>query len=100
MNWNNFKETMLDDKTAYVAIMFKKYDTDEDGEITKKEREEMLARVESENPTHAQKLSEFFSFMMANFDADNDGIVSKDEFLNGVRNWMIGRSVKVFNEQM
>ena len=90
MDWENFKEMMLDDKAAYVAIMFKKYDLNDDGMITPEEREEIQAKLMNENPTHGTKMSQFFAFMMNNFDTDGDGIISKDEFFTGLRNWMDG----------
>ena len=98
MDWGNFKEMMLDDKAAYVAIMFKKYDLNDDGMITPEEREEIQAKMANECPTHATKMSQFFAFMMNKFDTDGDGIISKEEFLTGVRNWMVGKSKKIFQE--
>ena len=96
MSWKNFKEVMLDDKTSYVAIMFKKYDLNDDGTITKEERDELLSKAETENPIHSKKLAEFFAFMMKNFDADGDGEITKEEFLHGVRKWMIAKAEKMF----
>ena len=98
MDWGNFKEMMLDDKAGYVAIMFKKYDLNDDGMITPEEREEIQAKMANESPTHATKMSQFFAFMMNNFDTDGDGIISKEEFLAGVRKWMVGKSKKIFQE--
>ena len=95
MDWENFKEMMLDDKAAYVAIMFKKYDLNDDGKITPEERKEIQERMTNESPIHATKMSEFFAFMMANFDTDGDGIVTKEEFLTGVRSWMGAKSKKI-----
>ena len=95
MTWENFNEMMLDDKAAYVAIMFKKYDLNDDGKITPEERQEIQERMANENPIHATKMTEFFAFMMANFDTDGDGIITKEEFLTGVRNWMDAKSKKI-----
>jgi len=95
MGWENFKEMMLDDKAAYVAIMFKKYDLNDDGKITPEERQEIQEKMANECPIHATKMSEFFAFMMANFDTDGDGIISEEEFLTGVRSWMGAKSKKI-----
>ena len=68
--------------------MFKEYDLNENGIITPDEMKTIIAALEKNyNHVHAQKMKAFFSFMLKNCDADGDGNISKQEFLDGTEKW-------------
>ena len=44
-------------------------------------------------------MSEFFTFMKGNFETEGYRVIRKEEFLTGVRNWMVPKSKKIVVKQ-
>ena len=80
--------------------MFKEYDLNDDGVITPDEMKTIIAALEkTNNHIHAQKMKEFFSFMLKNCDADGDGNISKQEFLDGTEKWQYSHMAPAYHHQ-
>ena len=80
--------------------MFKEYDLNDDGIITPDEMTTIIAALEkNNNHIHAQKMKEFFSFMLKNCDADGDGNISKQEFLDGTGKWLYSQMAPDYHHQ-
>ena len=92
MKFSNFHLMMIKDKQGYVENMFKEYDLNSDGVITQDEMKTISAGMKC--PIHAKKMKEFFNFMLSNFDANGDGEIDKQEFLDGVNSWLSSKQNK------
>jgi len=92
MDFKEFQIMMMKDKHGYVMEMFKEYDLNNDGTITQAEMTEIISTLETNNnQIHAQKMKEFFSFMLKNCDQDGDGNIDKQEFLEGTSQWFFSK---------
>ena len=76
----------MEARSTYYMALFKKYDLNNDGEIDQSEMDEIVAKMnESGNTTMAQDMKERFESMLANFDANGDGMISLTEFSEAIK---------------
>ena len=70
--------------------LFKKYDLNSDGQIDQSEMDKIVAKMnESGNTAMAKEKRETFDSMLANFDANGDGMISLTEFLEAIKNMKV-----------
>ena len=72
--------------------LFKKYDLNNDGEIDQSEMDKIVEKMnESGNTTMAKDMRERFDSMLANFDANGDGMISLTEFSEAIKSLRVNQ---------
>ena len=70
--------------------VFKKYDLNNDGQIDKSEMDTIVAKMnESGDTAMAREKRCTFDSMLANFDANGDGMISLAEFLDAIKSMKV-----------
>lgn len=83
IDFEEFKVLINEAKATYVKSLFSTYDLDMDGFIT---QDEMTTVVDGiENPVRSKKVRQIFDMLLTNYDADDDGRISLNEFSESMR---------------
>ena len=78
-----------DDPRKKLEFAFNMYDSNRDQKLSLKEIEEIVAGIyqftgQNESSADVKKPSEVAKYMLAKYDKDKNGFITKDEFLNGI----------------
>ncbi|CAI9783713.1 unnamed protein product [Fraxinus pennsylvanica] len=75
-----------------INILFRKYDNDNNKKISRNELEQIINTVQFEN-LHP-KSEDVVNKIFFNFDKDGSNMIEKEEFVNGLQNWL-GKAIRV-----
>ncbi|CAA3017990.1 sodium calcium exchanger NCL-like [Olea europaea subsp. europaea] len=75
-----------------INTLFRKYDNDNNNKISRNELEEIINTVQFEN-LHP-KSEDVVNKIFFNFDKDGSNMIEKEEFVNGLQNWL-AKAVRV-----
>ncbi|CAI9783714.1 unnamed protein product [Fraxinus pennsylvanica] len=75
-----------------INTLFRKYDNDNNNKISRDELEKIIKTVQFEN-LHP-KPEDVVNKIFFNFDKDGSNMIEKEEFVNGLQNWL-GKAIRV-----